>query len=359
METSAPCGWSVRLLVRFAICLLGIGFSISTGAAPRLEIERSVWDMGRIPNGREIEHSFKIRNAGDTDLDLRQVRPSCPECLSALARPAVLRPGQEGTIDCRFDPRFLAGPVTREVFVESNDPRGALQVLTLHAQVEAVFEIPPERFRLSPRPTEREARLMVRVIDPTLTNELKVLSAPDSVEVTIARVGSRQHVVSVRLVDPVSKGRQALHLILGTGDPRHATCLLTGELCNPHDLEFIPEALVFLPISQPQRRVLWIQQHGSTPMELVDVQATQGSFRFGVESAARRGEYRIQVFTVDLEGVQGEQVNLRLRFRDQSGAPHERTVPIRREWAGTSESTATGIQIANPSRDNSETTTSP
>lgn len=348
MQTAAPNDWFARWVAGAALFLAVLGFASAATAGPRLRVDNPVWDFGRIPNGTDQEHVFTVRNIGDADLQFLQVRPSCPECLSAYAKPAVLRPGQEGGIVATFDPRFLSGPVTREVYLETNDPDSRYATLTLHAVVETVFEIPSGGFRLGPAATERQARVILRIVDSSVTNALRVLSAPEGVEAGIEDLGDRRYAVTPRLVDPIPKGRRELRLVLGTGQPGHGTCLLVGELRNPDDLELVPETLDLPPIPGQQRRTLWVHQTGAEPMELVAVQASRGDFRFQVEPVGRRGDFRIQVVAVNLQNLQGESLGIVLRFRDRRGEVREQRVPIRLQLPGETPAASPGTRIANP-----------
>jgi hypothetical protein len=352
VQTRAPHDSVLRFLACVAILLTGLHLApcVAAGPRPRLKIDNPARDFGRIPNGSDLEYVYPLRNVGDADLHLRQVRASCPECLIAYAEPAVLGPGQQGGIVCTFDPRFLSGPVTREIYVESNDPDVPVAVLTLQAWVEPVFEIPSGGFRLGPAPAERQVRILVRAIDPSFTNTLRILSVTDGIEAKIESLGDRRHSLTAHLVEPIARGRRVVRMVVGTGRPGDATCLLVGELHNPDDLELIPEALDFLPVAGLQRRTLWVHQPGAEPMELVAVQASRGDFRIEVEPMRRPGDYRVQVAASGFQNTQGELLSLDLRFRDRQGVSRERRVPIRSQTLGETPHSDAGIGIANPSQ---------
>ena len=40
-------------------------------AAPRLQVDRTVYDAGTVPEGREVTHAFLFRNVGNQDLVIK------------------------------------------------------------------------------------------------------------------------------------------------------------------------------------------------------------------------------------------------------------------------------------------------
>jgi uncharacterized protein (DUF58 family) len=59
----------IILLAAVAVLLfVGVGES---SAAPRVQVDQTVYDAGPIPEGKEINHEFVLKNVGDKTLSFK------------------------------------------------------------------------------------------------------------------------------------------------------------------------------------------------------------------------------------------------------------------------------------------------
>jgi hypothetical protein len=89
--------------------------------AGRLEISQKAWDFGFIPRGAKVTHNFLLKNVGNDTLRITNVRKSCG-CTAAPLRKTVLSPGDTTQLEVTFSSGSYQGPVSKAVYVESNDP---------------------------------------------------------------------------------------------------------------------------------------------------------------------------------------------------------------------------------------------
>ena len=127
-----PQGSARELLIAAALTL---AFAVS--ATPLVVVEQPSWDFGTVTNCAELTHDFSIRNAGDANLAITQVRSSCAACLSAAADKLILPPGATTLVHCHLDLHALSGRVARAVVLTCNDPGNPSPVLSL-----AGFSVP-------------------------------------------------------------------------------------------------------------------------------------------------------------------------------------------------------------------------
>lgn len=94
------------------------------------------WDWGTIPAKPPVVQTFPIQNTGDKSLLINSVVTSCGCTVAALSS-SVIPPGQRADLKVTFDPDFHAteGPVTRLVWLETNDPDMPVVELRLDANV--------------------------------------------------------------------------------------------------------------------------------------------------------------------------------------------------------------------------------
>ncbi len=101
-------------------------------SAPKLVLERSTYDFGRMEAGQQLVARIGVRNTGPKDLVLATVSSPC-YCVGYRAVPAPIKPGQSAVVELVYSQRTV-GPATEVVTLDSNDPHGDTK-LTLKANV--------------------------------------------------------------------------------------------------------------------------------------------------------------------------------------------------------------------------------
>ena len=103
---------------------------------PDLDVPVVRWDWGTIPAQPPVAQTFPIQNRGNEPLLVSNVTTSCG-CTIADLSSSVIPPGQRADLLVVFDPAYheTVGPVTRVVWVETNDPDTPLLELRLDADV--------------------------------------------------------------------------------------------------------------------------------------------------------------------------------------------------------------------------------
>ena len=81
-----------------------------------LEFKERVWDLGKLKSYDIQTHSFKFRNAGDSDIEIVEVVTSCG-CTAAVAGEKVIKKGKGGEISVTFDPSGKSGDYSTEIKV--------------------------------------------------------------------------------------------------------------------------------------------------------------------------------------------------------------------------------------------------
>lgn len=103
--------------------------------APRIEVDQDVFDFGKIDQGKKVSHTFKVKNAGNANLFIKRVRPSC-ECTVVEVSAGTLRPNEVAEIKAIFDTKNFKKRVSTYIHIESDDPETPNKRLTLTGEVE-------------------------------------------------------------------------------------------------------------------------------------------------------------------------------------------------------------------------------
>jgi hypothetical protein len=100
--------------------------------SPRLNLDRTTHDFGKMEAGQQPSARFTIRNTGKQELVLGQLTSTC-NCVGYKSTPAPIKPGQSGTVDLIYSQRQI-GAMSDAVTISSNDLTGDAK-LTLKATV--------------------------------------------------------------------------------------------------------------------------------------------------------------------------------------------------------------------------------
>lgn len=138
---------------RFISMTLALALSITTVAvaqdkkaaetarAPRLTLVEPLKDFGTVPKGQKIDWAFEIKNTGTADLEILSAKPACGCTVADYDK--VIKPGQIGKVSAHVDTTGFAGPISKAVTLETNDPNTPTAQITISAIVKPYVEAYP------------------------------------------------------------------------------------------------------------------------------------------------------------------------------------------------------------------------
>ena len=112
--------------------------------APRLTLVDPVKDFGTIAKGEKLEWSFVVKNTGNADLEIIAARPACGCTVADFDK--IIKPGQSGKVTAHVDTTAFAGPITKQVTLETNDATAPTAQVTINAVVKPYVEAYPAGF---------------------------------------------------------------------------------------------------------------------------------------------------------------------------------------------------------------------
>ena len=103
-----------------------------SGSAPKLAIASFEHNFGSVKAGTPLTFTFKVKNAGDADLEIKNVAPSCGCTSSEFDK--VVAAGKEGKITLEVkNTAGYKGDVVKNAVVTTNDPEQPSFTLMLKA----------------------------------------------------------------------------------------------------------------------------------------------------------------------------------------------------------------------------------
>ncbi|MGE5341657.1 MAG: DUF1573 domain-containing protein [Candidatus Omnitrophota bacterium] len=121
-----------RLLILVLISCL----SVSVFAKIEMKFEKTIVDFGEAVSDQVMTIEFKFENTGDETLTIGNISTSCG-CTLATLEKKVYNPGEKGTLQVKFDPKTINGPVTRAITVNSNDSANP----SLHLEIKGIVRL--------------------------------------------------------------------------------------------------------------------------------------------------------------------------------------------------------------------------
>lgn len=118
--------------------------STAEKAAPRLTLVEPVKDFGTVPKGEKINYSFEIKNTGTADLEIIAAKPTCGCTVAEFDK--IIKPGTTGKVVANVDTANFAGPISKSVTLETNDPNTPTAQVTISAIVKPYVDAYPAGF---------------------------------------------------------------------------------------------------------------------------------------------------------------------------------------------------------------------
>lgn len=101
---------------------------------PVISVFEKEFDLGKVDEGQEFRHSFKIRNEGDKPLIIKTAFSTCG-CTVPTIKRREIPPGEEGDLEVLLDTAMKQGHVSKPIEIRSNDPVTPVTTIYIKANV--------------------------------------------------------------------------------------------------------------------------------------------------------------------------------------------------------------------------------
>ena len=176
--------------------------STAAGSAPVLEIPENVHDLGKAYKGEVLEHTFQVRNAGRSALEIRDVKPGCGCTTARGPFPRSVDPGVAGSVTLVIDTSELkSGPTSKSAELLTNGIAEDSKLTVKVDVVELLTSTPPSprvevirkgpdasagtRFTLDATPGKKVRIASLKPKNGLLAAELKEIASASRYEVQV------------------------------------------------------------------------------------------------------------------------------------------------------------------------------
>jgi hypothetical protein len=312
-----PCRASSAKHFRRIFFCLGFCLVCAGGLAqPRLVLPQSGWNFGAVTNLAELDHDFVISNSGDATLQIDHVISSCNDCLQAGIEKDKILPGGSTRLHSRLDMRRLSGEVSRTILVDCNDPQNPSTVLELKGVVVPAYQITPPAIELDLSKGQRAATAQIQPLFKLRAGLSQVDCDDSNVLATIGSESSAVTTLTVESRQTILRGNTLATVTLHSNNSNDLPCRVTVLIHNPPDVEVVPSQLTFQPQADPQMQVLWLYQHGASPLTLLDAVPSSDDYHCEIDPDPDGVDYRIYVTAAPLQPSTGKTNSLVLKMMD-------------------------------------------
>ena len=272
-----------RRLLAFIAC---IGASLVASAyvqqaaadtGPLAKLGHDMYDFGSVMQGQKVMHEFSVENAGDTDLVLQRIAPSCG-CTAAAVTSPTIKPGSSEKIRVTFDTAGMYGAKTKTVSVVTNSRDKPEFILKLRGSVVRGLSAAPERVMFGEVPQSASQAMRTQEITLTVTDGMtwevaRVTSAAKFIAVQELPPQGASKRYAVTLLPDAPKGELRERLIVESKDPAQAAVNIPITATVLGDLRIVPATVSFGIVSgtEPIERRLKYENSSATPVSFTSV----------------------------------------------------------------------------------------
>jgi len=199
----------------------GAPMAVTNPNAPKLFIAEEKKDVGTVPKGEPIKHTFILQNRGKSDLHITDVKPSCGCTVPEFDK--VIKPGAEGKILLTVDTKnFSQGPISKTAVILTDDPSMPQQTVYVTAIIKPYVEtIPYGFFRIQGLTGDTLSSDLILVSDEEDFKPTKAETTQSFLKTSIAPVSEKERVPN--------KGKHQYKVTL-TCDPTAPEGLVGGSV---------------------------------------------------------------------------------------------------------------------------------
>lgn len=127
----------IAIIFSFSAILVSKNMKDPRIFGPVLMFEKEKQSYGEVPQGPKLEGTFVFTNAGENQLEIKNVTTSCGCTGAVVDEKKVFEPGEKGSIKFTFNTEGRLGHQEKTITVFSNDAKNPSKNITLDCEIVA------------------------------------------------------------------------------------------------------------------------------------------------------------------------------------------------------------------------------
>lgn len=228
--------------LRLSVCtLVATLFIVNVAcAAPELAVERGNFNFGSVPQGKKVQHTFRIKNSGDAPLQIKKLEAACG-CTAVKPSTSVIQPGKSADIEVIFDSTSFSGKVVKTVTMTSNAGKTPSYTFSMEGTVTEELQVTPRQLSLGALNVGAAKQAVISVTNnagsPVKLLAVNVTSSSLQIKPTIKKAelkpgetGTIELAVTARPEAKILSGY--LHIITSSAQKKEITVPVYGSIAK-------------------------------------------------------------------------------------------------------------------------------
>jgi hypothetical protein len=231
-------------------------------------------------------------------------------------------------VHARLDLRLLSGPTSRAILITCNDPQNPTPVLELNGEGVPLYQLDPVTPLLDLAEGPGKVTIGINPLFHLHAPLSQVVYDNTNVLVNLASAAGGGWFLTVQADNNFPKSNATVTVVIRSSDTNDPPCSVDVFIRNAPVLELLPTQLAFQAQTNEQTRVLWLKQHGPSPLVLLDAVLPEDKFHCEIDPDPDGRDYTIYVTTWQQQLAAGQTNELVLRMMDSSNKEQDINVPV-------------------------------
>jgi hypothetical protein len=296
-KTTAPAATSPATNAQAAPAQKPVAQIPTTPAGPAgvIKFEATTNNFGDIDPNSLNHTQFTFTNVGKGHLKIGTIGTSCGCTVAALDK-YDYAPGESGTIKVTYHATKMAGPVTKQIFVPSNDPQNPRVELILKGTVVIKVDCHPDTMKLAlDQPNAGAPQITLTSKDGKAFAITGYESSSNAIIPQIDPNVKETHFVVPLKVD-MDRLQNALNGYLRLNITHPSIDMVSISYSTPAEFDTMPNSLIVrdaIP-AKPVIREITVMNNYNKPFEITSISSKNGSVKV-LKQEKDKGIYRLSV----------------------------------------------------------------
>lgn len=306
--------YQVRILIVASLLVPWVALG-----TPRIVVDEPEFHFGEQANNQRIDHTFVVRNEGDSKLLITNIRSSCG-CTVGNVTSREIDPGETSEITASYNLRGRRGRQRSVLTIESNDPDQRQTRLTMSGYALQEMTVRPTTVVFGQVPVGSRSQRQVEltgVSDLPFQVERVEIQGDGFDVIDQEEIAPHHHRLSIETVPDGESGHRRATLVVHTSHPRVPVVQVPLNADWAGALSVAPAAITLMAGSdRPVTRFIVVRPAAVTDFEITEVIVPSDSIETAVLSLPNQS-YRIQLRNVVAsDELNGQSVRIRTNVDD-------------------------------------------